>query len=214
MGATTALSTELRHARFVEEFFVDFDSERAYLAAGYTAKVGHSRLVSVGGLLANPDVQTRMREKLQELRRKVDLDQQTHAVEVCRLAYSDMREVAEWDGSGVRVKPSHEISEAAARTIQKVTSRTRTRRIGKGDDAELVTETEVDVQLHSKNAALDLLQRMYHSAQALRTELMHKLQALAQLAARYVPEDQLPRFLAEARIILGDFPDEPPHAAR
>lgn len=212
MGAADALTTEMRHAKFVEEFFIDCDVDRAYAAVGYQGKPGWSRRSSIGQLCSNPLVQVQMRAKLAELRRKVDLDQQQHAIAVCELAYSDLRDVASWDATGLRLHPSDTLSPAAARTIQKVTSRTRTRMEVRNGEATPLTEVETEVVLHPKMHALDLLHRMYDKSQALRTELEAKLRAIAQVGARYVPEAEMSRYLAEVRLALGDLGETPPDA--
>jgi len=208
-GETLALEKPGRkHQTFAAAFFRHFDAEQAYVEAGYNG-AAKNRPTNICNLLKNPHMRACMQAEYERLRRKVDLDQQMHAIEVCRLAYSNMRDVCEWDETGVRVKPSAALSEAAARTIQKVTSRTRTRMQGTGEDATPVVEVETEISLHSKTAALDLLHRMYDKSHALRTELEAKLRAVAQVAARYVPAEEMPRYLAEVRLALGDIAREP-----
>ncbi len=198
-----------RHERFVQEYFTHWDAERAYLAVGYNGKEGHARSAAIGDLLRRLDVQTRMQAQFQRLRQAVALDQQSHAREVCRLAYSDLRELAEWGPQGIRLKPSDEISPDAARTVQRVTSKTRTRMVRNADGEDVPeTETDVDIQLHSKTTALDLLHRMYDKSQALRIELEAKLRSVAAVAVRYVPEADRARYLAEVRLALGDIADK------
>ncbi len=147
------------------------------------------------------------------MRTKVDLDQETHALEVCRLAYSDMRDVAEWNAeTGMRVKDSTTIPEAAARAIQKVTSRTRTRVVQQDGQSYPETVVETEVALHPKYQALDLLARMYDKGQTLRVELEAKLRAIAAVAVKFVPEAAMAQYLAEVRIALGDIANGLPEA--
>lgn len=213
MGGTTlslrAEDVAERYERFVQEYFCHWDAERAYLAVGYNGKEGHTRDAAIGNLLRRVDVQARMQAHFVRLRESVALDQQSHAEEVCRLAYSDLRQLAEWGPSGVKLKPSAEIPLDAARAVQRVTSKTKTRMVRTPDGEEIPeTEVDVDIQLHSKTAALDLLHRMYDKSQALRLELEAKLRAVAGVAVRYVPESVRAQYLAEVRLALGDIADK------
>ena len=81
-----------------------------------------------------------------------------------RLAFSDLRDVADWDESGVRVIPKAEPTDDAARSLDEIvehrTRRITTRRTKDGGEVETVTEErQVRVKLHDKIAALTALSK-------------------------------------------------------
>lgn len=78
--------------------------------------------------------------------------------ELCRLAFSDFRALAEWNGSGLRVRPSMDLSQAEAATVAGVSFR-KTRKTN--DDGQTEVTVDVDIKTHSKNQALrDLLRHL------------------------------------------------------
>lgn len=179
MSGNGALVTGLRHQKFVDEFFRDFDVHRAYEEAGYNGSTGPSRLVQIAKLVVNGDVRARMEAQLDRIRTEVYLDHVQHAEEVCALAYSSLRDVCSWGPDGVQVIPSDELPPAVARTVQKVTS-----------TVSPTGEVRVEVALHNKVESLKLLWTMFDRVRAAQREMEKQVDLLAKVAAAYVPAER------------------------
>ena len=138
-----------KHKRFVEEYLVDLNATQAYIRAGYSengANAGAARL------LADVSIQEAVRERFEEARRDKEVTPERVIREFARLAYSDMRAVAEWSDDGVRFRPSSELTDDEAASIKSVKSVTTT-------DPNGVSRTHVEVQQHDKPRSLDSLGR-------------------------------------------------------
>ena len=195
-----------KHRRFAQEFFVDCDGPAAYKRTGYKGTSANVVRNEVVRLLWNPHVQQCLAEEFARLQARAQLDQERHALEVCRVAYSDLRDVCAWGPDGVQFKDSAALSPEAARTVQSVKSTTRTRLVSVGKALVPETETRIELTLHPKVPALALLQTMFEKGQATRQALEVKLRALAALAGQYVPRSAHAQYLAEVRLVLGDVP--------
>ena len=82
-----------------------------------------------------------------------------------KVAFSDIRDVVRWDGTGLRVNPSDEVSDAAAGTIKQVRVRKHAQHSAEWRDGEV---RSVEVVLHDKLQAVVFLrpqkvaQRLLH----------------------------------------------------
>lgn len=134
-----------RQERFVEEYLVDFNATQAAIRAGYSA---HSARGNAYGLLKRPEVRAAVSRGRARLARASQVTAERVIQEYAALAFSDLREVADWGPDGVVPKAARELSPDAARAVAEVTdSRSKT---GSGS---------VKVKLHDKKGALDALAR-------------------------------------------------------
>jgi hypothetical protein len=140
---------------------------------------------------------------------RLELQQDRAMLEICRLAYSDMRQVAKWGPWGVELKESDELPDDVASALQDVKSKRKTR-TWLNDNGEPVSEEEVDTQikLHPKAQGLKMLQEFFRRGDPLSAEAEAKMQALLMIMAQYVDRDRLEAFRAHVRVAFGiELPD-------
>lgn len=145
-----------KEQRFVDEYLVDANGTRSAIAAGYSPNTARSTAVEI---LAKPNIARAMAERQLALRQKVHVRQEDVLREACRIAFSDIRNVADFGENGVRFFNSEELSEDAARTIAEVTSKTRTI-AGRRKDDEGFIEVERKVKMYDKLRALELVAKI------------------------------------------------------
>lgn len=134
-----------RQERFVEEYLVDFNATQAAIRAGYSA---HSANGNAYSLLKRPDVLAAVKRGWARLARRTQVTAERVLQEYAALAFSDLRDVADWGPDGVVPIAAAELSRDAARAVAEVSdSRTKA---GGGN---------VKVKLHDKKGALDALAR-------------------------------------------------------
>lgn len=141
----------MRHVAFAQAYAEKFNAREAALFAGYAPK----RADNYGTqLLVNPNVRPLIAYEIKKRIEKADLNAQMILRELARVAFSDIRDVMSWGATGgVKIKPSDELEEGAARAIESIT--------------ETITETENgrtirrEVKMHSKMNALDKLAKIF-----------------------------------------------------
>lgn len=143
-----------RQVRFVEAYLIEPNATQAAITAGYSKNGAE---VQGNRLLRNAKVSqaiAKARTKRTERARKTADDVLR---ELERIAFMDFRDLASWDESGIRFKPSEELSDDAAATLKSLESKRETKRYGKpGEQTETETLT-LKVKRWDKVAALKLL---------------------------------------------------------
>ena len=133
-----------KQARFVEEYLLDLNATQAAQRAGYSEKTAYSQGQR---LLKHAEVQAAIQEAQQQRSERTQIDQDRVLREYGRLAFSDLRQVLQWNARKVELRDSEELDEDAAATVAEV-SQTVTKDGG-----------TLRVKLHSKTAALEALSR-------------------------------------------------------
>lgn len=145
-----------REQRFIDEYLIDANATQAAIRAGYAQ---NSAQEQSSRLLSNAIVKREVAVRQLALRAKARIRQEDVIREVARLAFSDIRGVAEFGGDfGVRFYESSELSEDAARSISEVSSET-TFRPGPNKNESLAV-TKRRIKLHPKMPALELLSKL------------------------------------------------------
>jgi len=140
-----------RHRVFAAHYAMNFSAREAALAAGYSPKTAESQGCQ---LLINPKVRPLLAEEIKKRIEKAELSSQMILRELARVAFSDIRDVMSWGATGgVKIKPSEEIEEGAARAIESVTETITTTESG--------TTIRREVKLHSKMNALEKLAKIF-----------------------------------------------------
>lgn len=107
-----------QHELFCQHYLSSFNAAAAAREAGYaegSAKVTGHRL------LQRDDIQARLRELADEVVGMLEASRERIVAEASALAFSDIRNLVEWDEHGiVRMKASAQLPEAAAVTIRKL----------------------------------------------------------------------------------------------
>jgi phage terminase small subunit len=124
---------------FVAEYLVDLNAAQAAIRAGYSEKT--ARKIGQENL-TKPDIQAAISKAFEARIERTEITADRVLLEYARIAFSEMRQFAEWGPGGVTWKDSENLSEEAAACVAEVSETIseggRTRRF----------------KLHSKTSAL------------------------------------------------------------
>lgn len=138
-----------REQRFVEEYAVDGNGYRAAIRAGYGAE--NVRLI-VAELLGRPDIQVAVNEYRAAHMAWVETQLHRTVAEMVNLAFSDVRDVVTWDGSGkATFVPSAGLSPEISRAIKTIKFKEKV--------TGTTTDRTIELQLHDKKGSLDSLMK-------------------------------------------------------
>jgi hypothetical protein len=151
---TTAREARVR--RFVDEYVIDHNGVRAYLAAfGRETAAGRPRsynaaCVEASKLLKNPEVRKEIRAAQFESRKRCRVSADRIVDELAAIAFSTMSDYFDMSADRPMTPlPIREISPLARKALRKLTYKSRV--------VNGITIKTVDVQCHSKLAALGKL---------------------------------------------------------
>ena len=133
-----------RQERFVHEYLIDLNATQAAVRAGYSK---HSVKSSAWRLLARPQVKVAVAEGMAARAARTQVTADRVVQELAAIAFTDLRQVADWGPEGIVAKPAAELNPTAARAVAEVSES------GSG------ASRRVKVKLHDKKGALDLLAR-------------------------------------------------------
>lgn len=146
-----------KQASFVRHYLTNgFNASRAYIDAGYAAKNGNVAGASAAKLLKNPKVEAIIREQ-QRQKETVEHDRFTVTKEqidreLVKLAFSNPKNLATWDGKSFKLKPSDQVDDDDAVAIASIrVTETHTQFGG---------STSVQLRAHDKIRALDILTKI------------------------------------------------------
>lgn len=151
-GTDTPLTEQ--QEKFVQAYARRTHGTKAAIAAGYApanAAQQASFLLSLG------KIQDALAKEKEKLGIRLDVTRLKWLEELRRVAFADLTRIAEWDGDGLRHKPSEDIDEEDSAAVQSVKSEKRIT-MRDGDTEETV---KMEVKLHDKTKALDMLGRHF-----------------------------------------------------
>ena len=138
-----------KQERFVGEYLKDLNATQAAIRAGYSpssaAEIGYENL-------RKPQIATAISEAFKARAERTRVEGDRVVLELARIGFSDIREIASWGEDGLAYKASDELTDEAAATIAGIVETvTRTR-----DGRKRRTLT---IKLHDKVRSLELLGR-------------------------------------------------------
>ena len=138
-----------KQERFVGEYLKDLNATQAAIRAGYSpssaAEIGYENL-------RKPQIATVISEAFKARAERTRVEGDRVVLELARIGFSDMREIASWGEDGFAYKASDELTDEAAATIAGIVETvTRTRDGGK--------RRTLTIKLHDKLRSLELLGR-------------------------------------------------------
>ena len=135
-----------RQELFCQEYVSDPDlnATKAAIRAGYS-KI--SAAVIACENLNKPNIKVRIEQLMSRRLKRLQTTQDDIFNELKRIAFSDMRKVAAWNGSTVVLKNSEELEEDDAACVESVSQ------------VETKDGGSLSIKLHSKTKALELLAR-------------------------------------------------------
>jgi phage terminase small subunit len=172
-----------KKARLLEEYLVDFNAAAAAVRAGYTPSSAKQRAQQI---LSQPLMQVALTTRLKQLRETIHITPEAVLQELAALAFADVSQLMSWDEAGeVALVPSAKLPRHITATVQSVKVRSR---VTTGPDKATHRHTQIELTLHPKVKALELLGRYF--------EIFRQdeafLDAFVELVLRYVgdPEGQ------------------------
>ena len=132
--------------RFCHEYVKDLNGTKAVYRAGYDVKSDNAAAVQSVNLLRNPKIQAYLGEI-------AGLNEVTIIAEVLKIAFFQITDVAEWDGSDYSIKPTAEWSASAKSAIKSLT-------FPKTENRGVITTT-IKVEAYDKLSAIEKLIKKY-----------------------------------------------------
>ena len=135
-------STAKRKEMFCLEYIIDFNATRAARDSGYSKKTAKQ----IGSrLLTNVDIQTRIKELIEERKSRVKLTAENVLTELSRLAFSNVKDIIEkGDGELIKFKDIDDIPDELTAAIESI---------------EYDKDSKIKYKFHNKEKALELCLR-------------------------------------------------------
>lgn len=130
-----------RQRRFVEEYLVDLKTGPAAIRAGYSEKSAAKMGRRLRGL---PHVRAAIEAAMDNRSRRLGINQDRVVTELARIAFADIRDFAEWDDAGVKLRASRDLGPGQTACVAEIVENQ-----GKG----------LRIKLHAKPQALVALAR-------------------------------------------------------
>lgn len=148
----------VRQRRFVEEYLVDMSPVRAAERAGY-APDRAARTAS--RLLRSPAVLEAVEQAMRRRAARIEVTQDLVVRELAAVGFSVMTDLCHWSDEGVRLRDSTDLTRAQAASVAEVreSSTARGGRPARGEQPDGPVRGGVQVKLHSKLKALEMLAR-------------------------------------------------------
>lgn len=148
----------VRQRRFVEEYLVDMSPVRAAERAGY-APDRAARTAS--RLLRSPAVLEAVEQAMRRRAARTEVTQDLVVRELAAVGFSVMTDLCHWSDEGVRLRDSTVLTRAQAAAVAEVreSSTARGGRPARGEQPDGPVRGGVQVKLHSKLKALEMLAR-------------------------------------------------------
>jgi phage terminase small subunit len=167
-----------RQQLFLREYLIDLNATQAAQRAGYSPS--YARRASYD-LLRKPALRAAVEEGMAARARRVEIAADRVMREYAKLAFVDMRRLAEWGPDGVRLRKHTEIAEEDAAAIVELS------RTGRSHGAR--------IRLHDKRPALDALARHLGIFTKENAPRASEFRSAAQARARAVLKERIERVL-------------------
>lgn len=145
-----------RQVRFAQEYCVDHNATQAAIRAGYAAKTAN---IHSSRLLANASVRARIAEVQAKLALRVEVSQERVVEGIIDVGFSNITDIISWDadGSAFHMVASEDLPAAVRRSVKKIKVK-RTRQVsGSRADPEVWEIENIEIELHDKLKALELI---------------------------------------------------------
>lgn len=151
----------VRQLRFVEEYLVDMSPVRAAERAGYAPERAAR---TAARLLDTPAVRLAVEQAMHQRAARTAVTQDLVVRELAAVGFTVMTDLCHWSDEGVRLRDSTQLTRAQAAAVAEVregsTSRPpRAARAAQAEQPETSARGGVQVKLHSKLKALEMLAR-------------------------------------------------------
>lgn len=104
---------------FVQEYLTDLNGTQAAIRAGYSPRTAN---VTAAQALAKPNIQQAVEKAFAKRSERTEVTADRVVVELGRIAFAHLGDVATWDSGGLTLVASEELSDDAIRSVAEVTS--------------------------------------------------------------------------------------------
>jgi len=137
-----------REKRFIQEYLIDLNVERAAVAAGYSRTMARTKAYSwVCNSKVKPHIYLAIERAMKKREERTEITQDQVLKEIALLAFSKLPDFVKWGKKGVEIKDLNELTEEQAACVSEV--------------QDLITKDNKNIKfkLHSKEKALEMLCR-------------------------------------------------------
>jgi len=139
-----------KQLRFIDEYLVDCNATEAAKRAGYSSRSAHNQAKR---LIRHDTIKKEIKRRQEAYSEKCESLKDRAIKELSRICFANMRDVAIWDASGIRVRPSTDeglgsggtITDDAVAAISQITQN------------DTNAGRSIGVKMHDKVRALELL---------------------------------------------------------
>jgi phage terminase small subunit len=106
-----------KQRRFCEEYLIDLNATRAYLAA-YPAVKKESTAAQAGSrMLRNVKVAEHIRERMEDRQKRTEITQDRVLRELAAIAFADVTDIVSYNGGRVVIKPTEDVPRETRKII-------------------------------------------------------------------------------------------------
>lgn len=134
---------------FAKEYLIDLNATKAAIRAGYSQRTAYSQGQR---LLKNVEIQTLISKLMEERSERTEITADRVIQEIAKIAFADIGNFMSWDVDGNINMFPHESVDTSV--VQSVRSNRTLKPVGENEE---VIEATVEVKLHPKLRALELL---------------------------------------------------------
>ena len=102
---------------FCREYLVDFNATQAAIRAGYSKKAAGQQGAEN---LKKPNIKRFLAEAQSKRAKRLEISAERVAEELARIGFSNIADVVEWDGNGIRIKDGAAIDGDALRAVSEI----------------------------------------------------------------------------------------------
>lgn len=161
-----------KHELFSKEYLIDLNATQAAIRAGYSKRTARSQGQR---LLTNVDIQDRISELMEERSKRVEITSDMVVQEIAKIAFSDIKDFITWDEEGnvTAIEPT-DIDTTALQAV-------KSNKKYYADDAGDIIESSIEVKLHPKLRALEILYSHFNGSGNLTKAQVRKALAEAEI---------------------------------
>lgn len=135
-----------KQRQFVKRYLIHFNATRAMREAGYSANGANA---TGSQNLAKPPIRNAVDLGIKAMEEAAGVTPERIERELARVAFSDMRDFAEWNADGFTLRESKELDDEHSPALQQFTDK-------RGDSF-----SEIGIKLHDKKWALEMLAKRH-----------------------------------------------------
>ena len=175
------MSLRLRQERFCQEFIIDLNGTKAAIRSKYSKKGARVR---ASELLANSNIQKRIRELMDKREKRTEVTQDRVLKELALLGFSDLADLVEVGEDGmILVKKFEDMPKDASRLLKAIKEDRIIRETP--DGKQMVVHDKIKYEIWDKPKALEMMGRHLGMFQDLGDKLV---EVIYEISERFMPK--------------------------